>query len=122
MIYLAKYKTLAGGIKRIDSIPRSPSGKMLKKFLRGKAEREMLEEGEESKDDALILSGTYSNSKTKGKNPVTNARHVNESEATQQPSKPWSKKRSASRTNINGFTRVVETRSQARARTLANPH
>lgn len=36
--HLAKYKALAGGIERLDAIPRSASGKILKRILREKAE------------------------------------------------------------------------------------
>ncbi|CAO2657301.1 Nn.00g034270.m01.CDS01 [Neocucurbitaria sp. VM-36] len=38
---LAKYKKLAGGVKFVDSIPKTPSGKILKRVLRERAEREV---------------------------------------------------------------------------------
>ncbi len=38
---LAKYKALAAGVKRVDAIPRSNSGKILKKILREEAKEEM---------------------------------------------------------------------------------
>jgi len=41
---LAKYKSLTGGIRRIDSIPKSAAGKMLKKVLREAAAKEAVEQ------------------------------------------------------------------------------
>lgn len=38
---LAKYKALAGGVKRIRSIPRGNSGKILKKILREESSKEI---------------------------------------------------------------------------------
>ena len=38
--HLAKYKSLTGGIRRIDSIPKSAAGKILKKVLREEAAKE----------------------------------------------------------------------------------
>ena len=38
---LAHYKRLDGGVKFVDAIPRSVSGKILKKFLREEAKREI---------------------------------------------------------------------------------
>lgn len=37
---LASYKSLAAGIRRVESIPRSVSGKILKKLLREEAKKE----------------------------------------------------------------------------------
>lgn len=37
---LASYKALTGGIRFIDEIPKSPSGKILKRLLREQAARE----------------------------------------------------------------------------------
>ncbi|KAF1841669.1 AMP-binding enzyme [Cucurbitaria berberidis CBS 394.84] len=38
---LAKYKSLDGGVRFVESIPKSPSGKILKRLLRDRAEKEM---------------------------------------------------------------------------------
>lgn len=38
---LAKYKALAGGVVRLEAIPRSSSGKIVKKILRDRAKKEM---------------------------------------------------------------------------------
>lgn len=38
---LANYKALTGGVVFIDEIPKSPSGKILKRLLRERAEEEM---------------------------------------------------------------------------------
>lgn len=38
---LAKYKELAGGVKFVNVIPKSASGKILKRLLRDEAKREM---------------------------------------------------------------------------------
>ena len=38
---LAHYKRLDGGVKFVDAIPRSASGKILKRFLREEAKREI---------------------------------------------------------------------------------
>jgi len=38
---LAKYKALAAGVRRVDAIPRSNSGKILKKILREEAKEEV---------------------------------------------------------------------------------
>lgn len=37
---LVKYKRLEGGVEFVDRLPKSPIGKILKKFLRERAERE----------------------------------------------------------------------------------
>ena len=37
---LASYKALTGGVKFIDEVPKSASGKILKRFLREDAEKE----------------------------------------------------------------------------------
>jgi acyl-coenzyme A synthetase/AMP-(fatty) acid ligase len=42
--HLAKYKALDGGVKRVRSIARNASGKILKKLLRDEAKQEILEE------------------------------------------------------------------------------
>ena len=41
--HLAKYKSLTGGIRRIDSIPKSAAGKILKKILREASAKEAIE-------------------------------------------------------------------------------
>ena len=41
---LARYKALAGGIRRVASIPRGPSGKILKNKLREAAKKETVNE------------------------------------------------------------------------------
>ena len=41
---LAKYKQLTGGIKFLDQVPKSPSGKILKRVLREQAEQELKSE------------------------------------------------------------------------------
>ena len=41
---LASYKSLTGGIKRVESIPESASGKVLRKILSEAAKSEMAEE------------------------------------------------------------------------------
>ena len=41
--HLAKYKSLTGGIRRIDSIPKSAAGKILKKILREASAKEAVE-------------------------------------------------------------------------------
>jgi hypothetical protein len=51
---LAKYKALAGGIVRIKSIPRNPSGKILKRILRERATKEL--RGDDLSDDALTIN------------------------------------------------------------------
>lgn len=38
---LAKYKSLEGGVKFVDTIPKTPSGKILKRLLRDQALKEM---------------------------------------------------------------------------------
>lgn len=38
---LARYKELVGGVVFLDEIPKSPSGKILKRVLRDRAEEEM---------------------------------------------------------------------------------
>lgn len=38
---LAKYKGLEGGVVFVDAIPKSPSGKILKRLLRDQAQKEM---------------------------------------------------------------------------------
>lgn len=38
---LASYKQLIGGIVFVDSIPKTPSGKILKRILRDQAKKEM---------------------------------------------------------------------------------
>ncbi|KAJ5697123.1 AMP-dependent synthetase/ligase [Penicillium malachiteum] len=38
---LARYKSLTGGVRFLDSIPRNPSGKILKRFLRDYAKKEV---------------------------------------------------------------------------------
>lgn len=38
---LAKYKWLEGGVKFVDSIPKTPSGKILKRILREQAKKEI---------------------------------------------------------------------------------
>ena len=38
---LAKYKRLEGGVKFVDAIPKTPSGKILKRVLREQAKKEM---------------------------------------------------------------------------------
>ncbi|EEP79425.1 hypothetical protein UREG_04271 [Uncinocarpus reesii 1704] len=38
---LAKYKALTGGVKFVDSIPKNPSGKILKRLLREEAKKEI---------------------------------------------------------------------------------
>ena len=38
---LAEYKRLDGGVKFVDAIPKSPSGKILKRLLREEAKREI---------------------------------------------------------------------------------
>lgn len=42
-LYLAKYKALDGGIAFTDSIPRTPAGKVAKKILRERVEKERKE-------------------------------------------------------------------------------
>ncbi len=37
---LAKFKELSGGVKFVDSIPKTASGKILKRYLREEAEKE----------------------------------------------------------------------------------
>lgn len=37
---LAKYKELSGGVRIVESIPKNPSGKILKRVLREEAEKE----------------------------------------------------------------------------------
>lgn len=49
---LAKFKALDGGIKRVESIPRSSSGKILKKILREEANLEIME-GSKARNEAL---------------------------------------------------------------------
>ena len=44
MTHLAKYKSLSGGIRRVDTIPRSAAGKILKKVLREAAAQEAIEQ------------------------------------------------------------------------------
>ena len=39
---LASYKALTGGVRFVDEIPKSPSGKILKRVLRDQAAREDL--------------------------------------------------------------------------------
>ena len=41
---LAKYKSLSGGVKFVDIIPKNPSGKILKKILREQAKTELVVE------------------------------------------------------------------------------
>ena len=41
--HLSKYKQLSGGIRRVDSIPKSAAGKILKKHLREEAAKEAAE-------------------------------------------------------------------------------
>lgn len=43
LLYLAKYKALDGGIVFVDSIPRTPAGKVSKKVLRERADKELKE-------------------------------------------------------------------------------
>ena len=38
---LAKYKALEGGVKFVDAIPNSPSGKILMRILREEARKEI---------------------------------------------------------------------------------
>lgn len=38
---LANYKALEGGVKFVDAIPNSPSGKILKRILREEARKEI---------------------------------------------------------------------------------
>ena len=38
--HLASYKALTGGVVFVDEIPKSPSGKILKRVLKEEAERE----------------------------------------------------------------------------------
>ena len=38
---LTKYKWLEGGVKFVDAIPKNPSGKILKRVLRERVEKEM---------------------------------------------------------------------------------
>lgn len=47
---LAKYKALAGGVKRLQTIPRSSSGKIIKKVLRDRARSEISDLVESLKD------------------------------------------------------------------------
>lgn len=42
---LAKYKRLEGGVKFVDAIPKTASGKILKRVLREQAENEVREGG-----------------------------------------------------------------------------
>ncbi|KAK2739445.1 hypothetical protein FQN57_006574 [Myotisia sp. PD_48] len=41
---LAKYKTLTGGVKFMDALPKNPSGKILKRLLREEAQKEIAKE------------------------------------------------------------------------------
>jgi len=38
---LAKYKELTGGVRFVESIPKNPSGKILKRILRESAQAEL---------------------------------------------------------------------------------
>lgn len=49
---LAKYKALAGGVQRLQNIPRSESSKILKKLLREQAKQEM-EQGSKPQDTVI---------------------------------------------------------------------
>lgn len=53
---LANYKALAGGVRRLQEIPRSTSGKILKKILREQAKKEM-EEG--SRLQGVAIAETF---------------------------------------------------------------
>lgn len=43
---VAKYKQLTGGIVWVDAIPKNPSGKILRKLLRERAAKEVIDSGD----------------------------------------------------------------------------
>jgi len=52
---LAKYKALTGGVRRVRDIPRSPSGKILKRLIREQARKEV---GNSLKTQGFVISET----------------------------------------------------------------
>lgn len=59
--HLAKFKMLSGGIRRVEAIPRSAAGKVLKKVLREEAEREREREIDGNVDGVMVQNATEGN-------------------------------------------------------------
>jgi 4-coumarate--CoA ligase len=51
---LAHYKQLTGGVKFVDEIPKSASGKILKKDLRAEAEKESITGDHQVREEAKL--------------------------------------------------------------------
>lgn len=58
---LANYKALAGGVRRLDAIPRSASGKILKPILRALARREFEPKEEAALENEVIKGNGVAN-------------------------------------------------------------
>lgn len=116
--HLARYKALAGGIQRVEEIPRSVSGKILKKVLRQAIEREILDGGKPFPSLTDLSSSDPSPNKTKDKGSNDQNRPTSLSNSTGGISKDISCEQSAW---VLGFMSVAQFWRHFTASILSNP-